>query len=1464
MAGISISNSYGSIILQKGGKLQLIEIELSAGGDVFNVDLRPAAGYAFVAGTYHDLNPKSNVKLEVTTADGLGSVVTRSGSYRLGGVARFSIALVAFAVPGPMALPGFAGGAQSATLTLAAEPADGGSPITRYGYEVAAGDDVAFAAPVASGAVAAADRATPIVIAPLAAGDYTARTRAVNAIGGGAWSAAAAATVSEIPAAAVNTVAPVIGGTPRVGQTLTAAVGTWTNGPVAFAYQWRRDGVAIAGATAQTYVLGPEDDRATLSVTVTATNAGGATDAASAGVPVSYAAPVAAGTLADVRLVQGGGGATRDAGALFTNAVGGVWSVTVNGAADARVATISAAGVVTVLDGAPLDGAAVLATYANSGGSASRGFTATISAQTPAQMAAPALAGGIESATLTLAAAPADGGAAITRYDYEIDAAAGDFSAPMAQGNATDRTAPVAIAPLAAGDYKARSRAVNAAGAGAWSAPSAAAAVSGGGSFYHGWSPTIDLGTDGDYFVAPGGSDAGPGTFAEPFATIQKAIDTAKVAGGQKTIRVRAGTYREAVSLEGWSGAPGARNRLLAYGSERPVISGADILTGWVQCSAADADVLGATLGVAASPVWKVTIPRASIAAASLRHAYIVEAGQMLPIVYDRSADGAWPLSVAYVDPWWTATAFGTDVNGDIVSITHAGVIDAYTPAQLTRMWAAYLYNPHLARISPITGASGATVDFAATAGDDPDPGGFRYQLLNALPNMKQGQWGVVDNGDATVTFYLYPNNTANLAGDVEVFARNSPLNAYASHSEIAGFSLVNASGEMMVIVPTGGLSRLDDIAMSHIKIENGSAGVGGALTYVQSSDNVHLEHFTLRNLLGDGLSTNDVYWQTPPQIGVGLRVLYWDMEKIEHTPLQVWIQRDALIAYSRIKDCGWGIHSNIFDAFISCDRVTFWGLDIDNGGRYADFQMATRNVIGMSRWVGGGGAAHRDINSVGNGTELYHPSDNWWINNLAPTKYFEIGQVSPLGEHTYHVHNNIASHVWQKGSEESHGGGNLWTVQNPIGDIASDAAFDTIAAPADIFTDPAGGDYTFKPGSVAIGLGAKNLDAKLAELEALYGVNLHRDVTGVPFSTLQFVGPFASAYVADNAAPVLSAATAAMVPGSSGALDIGVTTDTGEGGIWWVLTTSASAPSAAQIAAGLDADGFPAFISGLIDVTAPGVFTLSPSGLAAETTYHIHFTHEDRAENFSLVATASATTDAAAVSATTAYYTPSGTDGAVIPNPPWTERWEQTSLDINPTFNAADSTIRWVEPTNSTAFYNRFWSLDALPTMPDLSNVSEGELYLPFANTTSSATAATGALAIRAAGDTQAAATGYIIESVYKPYGGSQQQLQLIEASGTGRTQLATVAAIPSTAPWINLGMRVNWALEPGGLRIKARNWKIADGEPGAWQIDHLIASPVVGGRIGLAFPNMRGQGGTIKGIGVSADPAISAPTGN
>jgi hypothetical protein len=101
-----------------------------------------------------------------------------------------------------------------------------------------------------------------------------------------------------------NTSLPTLAGTADVGQTLTASPGTWSGAGVSTANVWQRSNdsgatwTTIALATGTTYTLATADVGATVRVSVSGSNAVGATTASSA------ATPVVAGSAATITNVK--------------------------------------------------------------------------------------------------------------------------------------------------------------------------------------------------------------------------------------------------------------------------------------------------------------------------------------------------------------------------------------------------------------------------------------------------------------------------------------------------------------------------------------------------------------------------------------------------------------------------------------------------------------------------------------------------------------------------------------------------------------------------------------------------------------------------------------------------------------------------------------------------------------------------------------------------------------------------------------------------------------------------------------------------------------------------------------------------------------------------------------------------------------------------------------------------------
>jgi len=119
-----------------------------------------------------------------------------------------------------------------------------------------------------------------------------------------------------------------------------------------------------------------------------------------------------------------------------------------------------------------------------------------------------------------------------------------------------------------------------------------------------------------------------------------------------------------------------------------------------------------------------------------------------------------------------------------------------------------------------------------------------------------------------------------------------------------------------------------------------------------------------------------------------------------------------------------------------------------------------------------------------------------------------------------------------------------------------------------------------------------------------------------------------------DVTAPTLSSPTDAANGSTGGTL--GVTTNEGNGTLYWVVTTSATSPSAAQVQAGQTHTGATATAAGSQAVSGTGAIAgIAATGLTAGTAYYAHFCQVDAATNVSTVVSADGFTTAAASTTT-------------------------------------------------------------------------------------------------------------------------------------------------------------------------------------------------------------------------------------
>ena len=128
-------------------------------------------------------------------------------------------------------------------------------------------------------------------------------------------------------------------------------------------------------------------------------------------------------------------------------------------------------------------------------------------------------------------------------------------------------------------------------------------------------------------------------------------------------------------------------------------------------------------------------------------------------------------------------------------------------------------------------------------------------------------------------------------------------------------------------------------------------------------------------------------------------------------------------------------------------------------------------------------------------------------------------------------------------------------------------------------------------------------------------------------FGTLGASNAFGLVTSGDTTAPSISSPSVTSVGTTTGTGNI--TTDEGNGTLYSVVSTSATAPSVAQIQAGQDHTGASAVWAGNQAVSSTGAKTFSITGLASSTSYYAHFQHKDSSNNNSTLSTSAQFTTA-------------------------------------------------------------------------------------------------------------------------------------------------------------------------------------------------------------------------------------------
>ena len=186
----------------------------------------------------------------------------------------------------------------------------------------------------------------------------------------------------------VNTSPPTISGQTVVGDTLTAANGSWSNGPTGYSYQWQdcdSSGAncgSISGATSSSYKLASSDAGGTIDVVVTASNSAGSGQATSAATsvvtvpvqpPVNTSPPTIGGTAAVGDTLTAGNGSWSNGPTGYSYQ----WQDCNSSGANCSSISGATGSSYKLASGDAGDTIDVVVTASNSGGSASASSAAT-------------------------------------------------------------------------------------------------------------------------------------------------------------------------------------------------------------------------------------------------------------------------------------------------------------------------------------------------------------------------------------------------------------------------------------------------------------------------------------------------------------------------------------------------------------------------------------------------------------------------------------------------------------------------------------------------------------------------------------------------------------------------------------------------------------------------------------------------------------------------------------------------------------------------------------------------------------------------------------------------------------------------------------------------------------------------------------------------------------------------------
>lgn len=514
------------------------------------------------------------------------------------------------------------------------------------------------------------------------------------------------------------------------------------------------------------------------------------------------------------------------------------------------------------------------------------------------------------------------------------------------------------------------------------------------------------------YYVSTQGSDTYPGTLSQPWRSINYAAGQAQPGD---TVLVRGGVYYEMVTSR-VNGTASARVTFKAYPNEIPIIDGTSPITGWTKCTSAtdflrpDGTSIGSLPGNSNyANIYKAQVPAGSVGDASDMGIY--ENGEYLfTSSYPSQANNVFDDETTYKP--MNSSSYGQTTSFTDTSLTQAA---GFWNGATAKVWVHANNNTVTTRKVSSFSAGKVTLSSALPAalgssGTMPDA----YALQNhwSLLNKKGTVYHTTKAVNGYYTVYVWPNNSANLAGGICVSNRDMGFwMQNANYVTIDGFIIRGvAERSDSQTHRSGGVVNANDFKHTGLQIRNckiiNSSGVG-AITLWAGTDDIIENNHVENCRSGYGIAMRG----TPTGRNSGCIIRNNTLRNVRSTGLKIIYASNIQITGNTASE--FGSHGNGCSLYQFNDNVLFAHNTITKARNALTIKESSNMTIYSNILQGSGSTASGSYVlaawAAGSGTPMSGKVNI--LNNIIMSEFGDIALFisnSPQTKATWVIKNNI------------------------------------------------------------------------------------------------------------------------------------------------------------------------------------------------------------------------------------------------------------------------------------------------------------------------------------------------------------------------------------------------------------------------------------------------------------------------